>query len=95
MVGDGDLADGRQVGQQHRQGRLHLLKKLICFVDGAGSVSQHSTNRRIVGSDLPGDAGEAARPGAQRIGGGKLAVQQRAAVVEQGTNLLRHGLEVV
>ena len=94
MIRHGNLSHRGEVGQQHRQCRLDLIEQGRGLVRCAGPVRQDGPPLRIVGVQLPGDTGQAPRPGPDGVGGGELTVQQRAAVLDQRAGLIGGPLEV-
>ncbi len=70
VVGDQHLTDRGEVRQQDRQGRLHLVQQRRNLLRDAGSRLQdrRGTAGRCCASCV-GDAGQAARPGPDRVAG--------------------------
>ena len=87
MIGHSDLTDGGEVGQQNRQGWFHFVKQPRDLLFEAGSAMEQGAEFRIVGDDLVGGAGEAVRPGPDRIGGFGLRVHDRDGVIDQGAGM--------
>ena len=96
VVGDTDLADGGEVGQQHRQGWLDLVEQSRDFVASKpGPVVQHGAQLGVVRASW---SVTPARLCAQvRMGRWVSAwmSQQRRAVVDEGAGAVGDAVEVV